>query len=133
MLCHRPRCLASHPARMPTAPAGVVGVGYAVVTRLDRIGFCLLTRSATLDNGVGGLLLAPIGLGTFFATTHDMDTHQPPQRSRPLVAIINTATETIELLSDLLADEGMDAVSAYVTDFKRGQRSLEDFFAEHQP
>jgi len=62
-----------------------------------------------------------------------MNMYQPPQRTRPIVAIINTAQETIELLQELLADEGIDTVSAYVTEFKRGERSLEDFFAEHQP
>ena len=62
-----------------------------------------------------------------------MSTNQPLQRARPLVAIINTALETIELFQYLLADEGMDTVSAYVTEFKRGERDLASFFAKHQP
>lgn len=60
-------------------------------------------------------------------------TTQPSQRSRPLVAIINTALESIELLEAVLADEGMDSVSAYNYEFKRGDRDLEAFFGEHQP
>jgi hypothetical protein len=58
---------------------------------------------------------------------------QPAQRSRPLVAIINTALESIELLEELLADEDMDTVSAYVFEFKRGERDLRAFFEEHRP
>jgi hypothetical protein len=58
---------------------------------------------------------------------------QPAQRSRPVVAIINTALESIELLEEVLADEGIDTVSAYVFEFKRGERDLRAFFEEHRP
>jgi len=62
-----------------------------------------------------------------------MNRHQSAQRSRPKVAIINTSLESIEILQKLLADAGLDTVSAYVTEFKRGERDLAAFFAEHQP
>jgi len=61
-----------------------------------------------------------------------MDTHAS-QRSRPLVTIINTALESIELLEELLADEDIDTLSEYVHKFKRGKRDLRAFFEEHQP
>jgi CheY-like chemotaxis protein len=62
-----------------------------------------------------------------------MDEVQNEQRSRPLVAVINTSQESIELLQEVLADEGFDSVAAYVVEFKRGQRDLHAFFQEHQP
>ena len=62
-----------------------------------------------------------------------MDAVQHEQRDRPLVAIINTSQESIELLEQVLADEGFATVSAYVVEFKRGQRDLDAFFRDHRP
>jgi CheY-like chemotaxis protein len=52
---------------------------------------------------------------------------------RPVVAIINTAEETAQLLQELLDDEGFAPVAAYVVDFKLGRQNLKAFFAAHQP
>jgi DNA-binding response OmpR family regulator len=51
----------------------------------------------------------------------------------PKIAIINTAEETLDLLRELLSDEGFEIVSAYVIDLKRGEPDPECFFAEHRP
>jgi CheY-like chemotaxis protein len=52
---------------------------------------------------------------------------------RPCVAIINTSLETIQMLQDVLAEEGFATAAAYVTEFKRGERDLAAFFRQHQP
>jgi len=62
-----------------------------------------------------------------------MDTEQPEQLARPVVAIINTSLESIELLESVLAEQGFAPVSAYVVEFKRGERDLDAFFQEHRP
>jgi DNA-binding NtrC family response regulator len=54
-------------------------------------------------------------------------------RKRPVVAIINTSVETVELLAEVLAEEGFDTVEAYVIEFKRGLRDLDAFFRDQQP
>jgi CheY-like chemotaxis protein len=51
----------------------------------------------------------------------------------PLVAIINTSIETIELLREILEDEGYAVVADYVVTFKQDRKDLATFFAEHQP
>jgi CheY-like chemotaxis protein len=51
----------------------------------------------------------------------------------PLIAIINTTVETIDMLREVLEDEGFAAVAAYVVALKRGDQDLATFFAEHQP
>ena len=51
----------------------------------------------------------------------------------PLVAIINTTVETINMLREVLEDEGFTVVAAYVVALKRGEQDLATFFAEYQP
>jgi CheY-like chemotaxis protein len=51
----------------------------------------------------------------------------------PLIAIINTSVETIDMLRDLLEDEGFAVVATYVVRLKRGEQDLTSFFAEHRP
>jgi CheY-like chemotaxis protein len=58
---------------------------------------------------------------------------QSALRNRPVVAIINTSQETIELLQEVLQDEGFTVVTAYVVDFKRGSQDIQAFFQTHQP
>src|SRR3712207_5554916 len=52
---------------------------------------------------------------------------------QPMVAIINTTIETIEMLREVLGDEGFATIGAYVVDFKRGNQDLRTFFATYQP
>jgi DNA-binding NtrC family response regulator len=60
-------------------------------------------------------------------------TTRDDQAARPLIAIINTAQEVIELLQNLFDDEGFATVSIYVPDIKRGRQDLRAFFQEHRP
>lgn len=53
--------------------------------------------------------------------------------NRPVVAVLNTSKEIIEILSEVLEDEGMQTVTAYIVDFKRGNADLQAFLAEHHP
>ena len=57
----------------------------------------------------------------------------PNPGRRPVVAIINSAEETAEVLQELLEEEGFAAVVAYVVDFKLGRQDLRAFFAAQQP
>jgi DNA-binding NtrC family response regulator len=51
----------------------------------------------------------------------------------PLIAVINTSIETIELIENTLEDEGFEVVAELIITFKRGTRDIAAFFAEHQP
>jgi hypothetical protein len=55
------------------------------------------------------------------------------QSSQPVVAVINTSTEIIKLLSEVLADEGFAVVSAYTFEFKRGELDFRAFVAKYRP
>jgi DNA-binding NtrC family response regulator len=62
-----------------------------------------------------------------------MNAMQHAQRDQPCIAIINTSEEAIQLLQELMMDEGFATVTAYVPVFKRGERDIEAFFQEHHP
>lgn len=62
-----------------------------------------------------------------------MDAHRNGRNHKPLVAIINNAIESIELLNQALVDQGFATIEAYVIEFKRGMRDLDTFFHEHRP
>ena len=55
--------------------------------------------------------------------------HNPP----PVVAILNTNDDTVEMLRMMLEMEGMVAVSAHVNDIKRGELDFGSFLREHDP
>jgi hypothetical protein len=55
------------------------------------------------------------------------------QATPPVVAVINTSTEIVDLLCEVLAEEGFAPVSALTLEFKRGERDLRTFVAEHRP
>lgn len=50
-----------------------------------------------------------------------------------VVAVLNTSDDTVELLRVYLENEGYVVVSAHVSKLKRGERSLEEHIAEHDP
>ena len=62
-----------------------------------------------------------------------MNAMQHAQRDQPCIAIINTSEETLQLLQELMIEEGFATVTAYVPEFKRGERDIDAFFQEHQP
>lgn len=51
----------------------------------------------------------------------------------PVVAILNSNDDTVEMLRTVLESEGMVAVSAHVSDLRRGHFDFAGFFAEHDP
>jgi DNA-binding NtrC family response regulator len=51
----------------------------------------------------------------------------------PVVAVLNTSDDTVELLRVYLESEGYVVVSAHVAKLKRGELSLEEHVAEHDP
>jgi hypothetical protein len=51
----------------------------------------------------------------------------------PVVAILNSNDDTVEILRLMLENEGMVAVSAHVSDIQRGQFDFSGFLAEHDP
>lgn len=54
--------------------------------------------------------------------------------SGPLVvAILNSNDDTVEMLATMIESEGMVAVSAHVSDLKRGQLDFAGFLSEHGP
>jgi hypothetical protein len=59
--------------------------------------------------------------------------HTGRASGQPVVALINTAHESIELLQEVMAEAGFATVAAFVVEFKRGERDLRAFFAEHRP
>lgn len=53
--------------------------------------------------------------------------------SPPVVAILNSNDDTVEMLRMMLESEGMVAVSAHVTALRRGAFDFSGFVAEHDP
>ena len=51
----------------------------------------------------------------------------------PVVAILNSNDDTVEMLRMLLETEGMLAVSAHVSDIRRGTFDFGGFLKEHNP
>lgn len=51
----------------------------------------------------------------------------------PIVAILNTNDDTVEMLRTMIETEGMVAVSAHVSDIRRGQFDFGAFIEEHDP
>jgi hypothetical protein len=51
----------------------------------------------------------------------------------PVVAILNSNDDTVEMLRTCLELDGIVAVSAHVTDLRRGHLDFGGFLAEHDP
>jgi DNA-binding NtrC family response regulator len=51
----------------------------------------------------------------------------------PVVAVLNTSDDTVELLRVYLENEGYLVISAHLAELKRGEISLETHVAEHDP
>lgn len=51
----------------------------------------------------------------------------------PLVAVLNTSIETIEMLTTVMEEDGFRTASGYIVNFKRNDANLDAFFREHQP
>ena len=51
----------------------------------------------------------------------------------PVIAILNSNDDVVELLRMVLEQKGMIVVSAHLDAIRRGEQSLVDFVAEHDP
>jgi len=51
----------------------------------------------------------------------------------PVVAVLNTNDDTVELLRIYLENEGFVVVSAHLAELKRGEFSLDEYVGEHDP
>jgi hypothetical protein len=51
----------------------------------------------------------------------------------PVVAILNSNDDTVEMLAAMLESEGMVAVTAHISDLRRGQFDFGGFLKEHDP
>ncbi len=56
-----------------------------------------------------------------------------PEPQRPVVAIFNSSVETLEILRDLLMDEGFLPVTGHVDDVRLGKLDLLEFVRGHDP
>ena len=54
-------------------------------------------------------------------------------RSRPVVAVINTAPDAVDLLKDALEQAALLVVTGYTHDIRDGKLDLEAFLRTHQP
>ena len=54
-------------------------------------------------------------------------------KSPPVVAVLNSNDDTVELIRYYLENEGYVVVSAHLADVKRGESSIEEYIAEHDP
>lgn len=55
------------------------------------------------------------------------------KKGPPVVAILNTNDDTVEMLRMMLESEGMVAVSAHVSAIRRGELDFGGFIEEHDP
>ena len=53
--------------------------------------------------------------------------------SAPVIAVINTNDDLVQVLKDALIREGYDVVTAHVRDFKAGTRDFGSFLRSHRP
>lgn len=51
----------------------------------------------------------------------------------PVVAILNSNDDTVEMLAMMLESEGMVAVTGHVSDLRRGKFDFAGFLSEHDP
>lgn len=52
---------------------------------------------------------------------------------KPLVAILNTSPDFMEVVSELLDTEAFRSVADYIVEYRKGRKDIRAFFNEHQP
>ena len=55
------------------------------------------------------------------------------ESGKPLIAILNSTQESIDLLQSILENEGFATVSDFIVDFREGRKDIVAFFNAHQP
>ena len=53
--------------------------------------------------------------------------------SAPVVAIMNTSEDIVELLASQFQDQGWQPVKTHITDVKRGNENFIEFIEQHEP
>lgn len=56
-----------------------------------------------------------------------------PSGTSPVVAVINTSDDLVQVLRDALIREGFDVVTSHVQDFKTGRQDFGSFLRSHKP
>lgn len=59
------------------------------------------------------------------------DTTSPD--TRPLIAILNTSIDTVELLESVFQEEGFATVADYVVEYRQRLKDIGTFLRHHQP
>ena len=52
---------------------------------------------------------------------------------RPILAILNSSEDLLELLAEAFKDEGFGVITHHLLPFRRGQEDVTQFFAQHRP
>ena len=52
---------------------------------------------------------------------------------RPILAILNSSEDLLELLAEAFKDEGVRVITHHLLPFRRGQEDVTSFFAQHRP
>src|SRR5829696_3692413 len=55
------------------------------------------------------------------------------ESGKPLIAILDSTQESIDLLQSILENEGFATVSDFIVDFREGHKDIVAFFRAHQP
>jgi CheY-like chemotaxis protein len=62
------------------------------------------------------------------------DTVRPPgDGAKPIIAVFNSSSDTVELLRTVLEAEGLHTVPGHITDLKKGELDFVSFIEHHQP
>lgn len=120
MLPARPPTQSALKGVQPSSPSGVQI--WAIVAWLN------IRAPLTLDQAT-----AP---RRWFTPTHSVVAsvmHMMEDNLRPLVAVINTSDEVVNLLTTFLEMEGYRSASAFVSDFREGRADLSAFIQQYSP
>lgn len=52
---------------------------------------------------------------------------------QPLVAVLNTSPDFIQILTEILELEGFTVIADYILEFRQGRKDIRAFFADHAP
>lgn len=55
------------------------------------------------------------------------------KKEKPVVAVINSTADIVEILEICLQSEGFNTTGGLIPEFKRGQRNMLEFIEEHNP
>lgn len=56
-----------------------------------------------------------------------------PAAGKPIIAVFNSSTDTVDMLRTVLEGQGFHTVSGHIADLKKGELDLIDFIEHHRP